>query len=71
MNRAQYEAKAREVRNRIKETWNKLDNQELAFYRVSPTEFYQRLNEKYGISREAAKARISEFEVACNSRRVA
>lgn len=71
MNKIQSLEQARRLRNRIKETWSRLTDEEIALYQLNPTEFYGRLYEKYLIDRETAQARVDELESTTKLRLVA
>ncbi|MDP9127205.1 MAG: CsbD family protein [Pseudomonadota bacterium] len=67
MNKDQATGKFEQLKGKIKETWGRLSDDDIALYRGKQEQFYGKLQEKYGVAREEAEKRLSEFEAACTS----
>lgn len=54
--------------SKIKETWGRLNDNDIALYDGRREQFFARLQEKYGILRAEAEDRLQELEESCNYR---
>ena len=50
---------------KIKETWNKLGDNDIKLYDENRDQFFSKLKEKQNVSREDAQKKIQEIEKAC------
>ena len=66
MNKEQTQGKAEQITGKIKETWGKLTDNDIALLKGNRQEFYGKLEKQYGIAKEEAERQIKEFEKACN-----
>ena len=67
MNKEQVEGKFEQIKGEMKKAWGKLTDDELMLYNGKQDQFFGKVKEKYGITKEAVELRIKEFEKACPS----
>ena len=66
MNKDRIEGKWEQFKGEIKKTWGKLTDDEIALFNGNRQKFFGTLQEKYGIAREQAEARIKELDRNCH-----
>lgn len=54
-----------QVKGKIKETWGRLTDDDIALYDGKKDQFFGTLKEKYGIAKEEAQDRMNEIESSC------
>jgi hypothetical protein len=54
------------VVEKIKSTWAALSGDDVALYEKDRDKFFEKLNEKLGLSRDVAAQKIKEFEATCD-----
>ena len=69
MNQNQMEGNWEQFKGKIKESWGKLTDDDIALYNGKRQQFFGKLQEKYGIAQEEAEKRIGEFESSYNARK--
>ena len=62
MNKDQIQGRYEKLKGRMKQTWGRLTDDDLALFQGQEEEFYGRLQEKYGLARQAAEKLIKEME---------
>jgi uncharacterized protein YjbJ (UPF0337 family) len=62
MNKEQMSGQLDQLKGKIKESWGKLTDDDMALYEGQSDKFYGRLKELYGIAREGADKRMREIE---------
>jgi len=65
MNNDRVAGKFDQLKGKIKITWSKLTDDEILFYDGKQDQFFGKLEEKYGLAREAAEKRMKELEKTC------
>lgn len=53
------------LHKKIKETWNKLSDDDVKLYATNRMQFFNRLKEKQNVSKEDAEKHLMEFEKSC------
>jgi uncharacterized protein YjbJ (UPF0337 family) len=67
MNQDQVNGKFDQLKGKIKETWGRLSDDDIALYNGKQDQFYGKLQEKYGVAKEDAQKRLDELQKACDS----
>jgi uncharacterized protein YjbJ (UPF0337 family) len=67
MNQDQIEGKFDQLRGKIKETWGRLSDDDIALANGKTEQFLGKVQEMYGLTKEAAQKRFEEFSKACGS----
>ena len=62
-----HEEKVSKLKAEIKKTWDKLTDEEISFYDGKQNQFFDKVKEKYSLSREDAQKRLKEIEASCSS----
>jgi uncharacterized protein YjbJ (UPF0337 family) len=62
MNKDQTHGKYQQVKGKLKETWGRLTDDDIALYEGQRDQFFGKLEEKYGLMREEAEERVREIE---------
>jgi len=62
MNTDQMKGKATQISGKLKETWGKLTDDDLALYEGQRDKFLGKVQENYGIAKETAEKRLSALE---------
>ena len=65
MNQDQAQGKLTQLNGKIKETWGKLTDNDLALLDGKRDQFLGKVQEAYGLSKEDAEKRFGEMEKAC------
>lgn len=65
MEKVQTKGNANVLSAKIKETWNLLTDEDISHYHDRREQFYDKLKEKYGLSKEAAEIKVSAIEKSC------
>lgn len=65
MNKDQIEGNWKQFKGKVKETWGKLTDDDLASLDGNRQQFFGAVQEKYGIAKDEAEKRIAEFEKSC------
>lgn len=65
MNKDQIEGNWEQFKGKVRETWGKLTDDDVALYKGNAQQFYGKLQEKYGIAKEEGEKRMQEFEKSC------
>ncbi|MDR3425354.1 MAG: CsbD family protein [Alphaproteobacteria bacterium] len=55
------------VEAKIKNVWSKLSDDDVKLYGKNADAFYEKLEQKHGLSRDDAMKRIDEFETWCST----
>ena len=67
MNKDQIEGNWEQFKGKIKQTWGKLTDDDVALIKGNSQEFFGKVQEKYGIAKEEAEKKLKEFETSCGS----
>ena len=69
MNKEQTEGKFEQFKGKIKETWGKLSDNDIALFNGQREQFLGKLKEHYGLAKEDAEKKIKALEEAsgCSS----
>jgi len=67
MNKERMEGKFEQLKGKIKQTWDRLTDDEIDLYNGRQQEFFGKLLEKHGVVKEEAEKTIKELEEACDS----
>lgn len=62
MNQDTFEGNWKQLKGKVKEEWGKLTNDDLDVIAGKRDQLIGRLQERYGMAKETAEKRISEFE---------
>jgi uncharacterized protein YjbJ (UPF0337 family) len=62
MNQDQTKGKFEQIKGKIKETWGRLTDDDIALYNGRREQFLGKLREKYGYVQEEAEAQVRKFE---------
>jgi uncharacterized protein YjbJ (UPF0337 family) len=62
MDRAAAEARWKQLRGRVKETWADLTDDDLDRLEASRSQFIGQVQERYGMSREAVERKLEEID---------
>lgn len=62
MNRDIFEGNWKQLKGKVKETWGKLTDDDLDMINGRRDQLVGRIQERYGVAREAAEERLREFE---------
>ncbi len=65
MNKDQFDGKFDQLKGEIKKAWGKLTDDEVLLYNGKQDQFYGKVQEKYGIAKEAAEKQMQAFEKSC------
>ena len=65
MNQDQVEGKLGQLTGKIKETWGKLSDNDIALVNGKREQFFGKLQELYGLNKEDAEKRFNELEKSC------
>ena len=60
------EGKFDQLKGKIKETWGKLSDDDIALYNGKRDQFLGKVQEQYGLQREEAEKRLKAFEDTCS-----
>ncbi len=71
MNQEQVKGKFDQLSGKIKETWGRLNDDDVALYNGKRDQFFGKLQETYGIAKEDAQKRLVELEKSCSSDKAA
>jgi uncharacterized protein YjbJ (UPF0337 family) len=66
MNQDQVKGTATQLSGKIKETWGRLSDDDIALANGQRDQFFGKLQQTYGIAKEDAQKRLAELEKACN-----
>jgi uncharacterized protein YjbJ (UPF0337 family) len=55
------------MKGKLKESWGRLTDDDVALYNGKRDQFLGRLQEKYGLMKEEAEDRVKQLEASCNS----
>jgi uncharacterized protein YjbJ (UPF0337 family) len=69
MNQDQMQGKASQLRGKIKETWGRLSDNDVALAEGKQEQFFGKLHETYGLVKEDAQKRLSELQRSCSEQR--
>lgn len=64
MNKEQAKGNWNQFKGKVKETWGRLTDDDLALLEGKRDQFYGKLQEKYGVAKEEAERQIKDFERA-------
>jgi len=62
MNQEQATGKFDQLKGKLKETWGRLTDDEIALYAGKRDQFFGKLEEKYGVAKEDAEEKIREMD---------
>ena len=65
MNQDQAQGKLTQLSGKIKETWGRLSDNDIALANGKKEQFFGKLQEVYGLSREDAEKRFNELKKSC------
>ena len=65
MNNDQMAGKFEQLKGEIKKAWGKLTDDDVLLYNGQKDKFLGKVQEKYGLAREAAEERMKEIEKSC------
>lgn len=65
MNKDTAEGNWKQLTGKVKETWGKLTDDDVALYKGKADQFFGKLQEKHGIARDEAEKKMKEFEKSC------
>lgn len=65
MNKDQVEGSYKKLKGKIKESWGKLTDDEIAQYDGAKDQFFGAVQTKYGIAKEKAQDQLREWEREC------
>lgn len=65
MNQAQIKGKFDQLSGKIKETWGRLSADDIALANSKRDQFFGKVEEIYGTTKEEAQKRLTELEKAC------
>ena len=68
MNQEQTKGTFDQFKGKLKETWGRLTDDEIALYNGKRDQFFGKLEEKYGLAKEEAEDRLKEIERSANYR---
>ena len=71
MNQDQIQGKFEQIKGKIKETWGRLSDDDIALYNGKRDQFFGKLQLTYGIAKEDAQKRLDEFEKTADSNKAA
>lgn len=66
MNKEQIDGKVTRLQGKIKETWGKLTDNDIALYSGKRDQFFGKLKEHYGLAKEDAEKKLKALEDANN-----
>lgn len=58
-------AKTEKLHAEIKKNWSKLSDDEVKLHAEKPEEFFGKVKEKHGVSKEDAQKRLTEMKSSC------
>lgn len=64
MNTDQMKGKATQIAGKLKETWGKLTDDDVALYEGQRDKFLGKVQENYGLAKEAAEKKLQSIEEA-------
>jgi uncharacterized protein YjbJ (UPF0337 family) len=67
MNEEQIKGKFDQLRGKIKETWGRLSDDDIALANGRMDQFFGKLKETYGLAKEDAEKRFDEIKKSCCS----
>jgi uncharacterized protein YjbJ (UPF0337 family) len=67
MNKEQADGKFEQLKGKIKESWGKLTDDDVALYNGQREQFFGKLKEHYGLAKEDAEKQIKAIEDATSS----
>lgn len=62
MNKDQVEGNWEQFKGKVKKTWGKLTDNDIALLEGNRQEFFGKVQENYGIAKEEAEKQLKEFE---------
>ncbi|MEJ0062671.1 MAG: CsbD family protein [Alphaproteobacteria bacterium] len=65
MNREQAEGNWNQFKGKVKETWGKLTDDDIALLEGKRDKFFGRLQEAHGVAREEGERMVKDFEKSC------
>ncbi len=68
MNQDQVSGKFDQLKGKIKETWGRLSDDDIALYNGKQDQFFGKLQEKYGLAKEEAENQLKEMEKTSHNR---
>ncbi len=71
MNKERIEGKAEQLKGKLKETWGKLSDNDIALYNGQREQFLGKLKEYYGLAKEEAEKKVKAIEDAYNASKAA
>ncbi len=66
MNTDQVKGNFEQLKGKIKESWGRLSDDDVALYNGKREQFLGKVKEKYGIMREEAEEKLKDLEEGCN-----
>lgn len=68
MNKDQVEGNWNQFKGKVKETWGKLTDDDIALFNGKKDQFFGKIQEKYGVAKEEAEKSTQEWEKTYNYR---
>lgn len=68
MNKDQVEGNWNQFKGKVKETWGKLTDDDIALFNGKKDQFFGKIQEKYGVAKEEAEKTTQEWEKTYNYR---
>lgn len=68
MNKEQMEGKFDQIKGKIKETWGRLTDDDIALLNGKREQFFGKLEEKYGLTKEEGERQLHNLEQASSDR---
>jgi uncharacterized protein YjbJ (UPF0337 family) len=68
MNQDQMQGKASQLHGKIKETWGRLSDNDIALAEGQQEQFFGKLHETYGLLKEDAQKRLNELQESCDDK---
>ena len=65
MNQDQMQGKSEQLKGKIKATWGRLTDDDIALANGKQEQFFGKLKETYGLAKEDAQKRLNELEKSC------
>lgn len=71
MNKEQVQGKTEQITGKLKATWGKLTDNDVALYHGKREQFLGKLKEQYGLAREEAEKKLKAIEESCGASKAA
>ncbi len=68
MNKEQVQGNWEQFKGKVKQSWGKLTDDDIALLNGHREEFFGKVKENYGIAKEAAEKQLKDIETSCGYR---